>query len=211
MIRLMIVDDDILIRESLKVILGTYEGIEVVGAFENGKECVDSLQKVEIDMILLDMRMPVMDGIEVLKYLKGKGSIVPEGNIHVLVLTTFDEDDLINGALSYGASGYILKNSTPDKIVSAIRAVADGNGVFHQDIIKRMGEVGEIKVPTLKGLSEREMDIVKEIACGLSNKEIAENLYISEGTVKNYITSILTKLNLKHRTQIAVAYLKQSK
>ena len=206
--RLMVVDDDILIRESLKVILGTYEGIEVVGSAENGKDCIDQLEQLAVDILLLDMRMPVMTGVEVLKYLHTQGKLAPVGNIQVLVLTTFDEDELIQGAMAHGAGGYILKNSTPDQIVSAIRAVAGGHGVYQQDIIKRMGAVHTPDTANLEGLSAREMDIVREVAEGLSNKEIAEKLYISEGTVKNYITSILTKMDLKHRTQIAVAYLK---
>ena len=205
---LLIVDVDVLVRERLQVLLGTYEGIEVVDVAEVGKVCIDKLEALEVDTLLLDMRMPVMNGVEVLKYLSKHKRLVPEGVIQALVLTTFDEDDLIQGAMQYGASGYILKNSTPDQIVSAIRAVAGGHGVYHQDIIKKMQTVAPV-TPTLEGLSAREMDIVRELAEGLSNKEIAEKLYISEGTVKNYITSILTKLDLKHRTQIAVAYLKQ--
>lgn len=209
MIKLLIVDDDMLIRESLKLILNTFDDIQVVGTSANGKECIDFLIKEEVDLVLLDLRMPIMDGIEVLKYTKEH---LRKDALKVLVLTTFDEDDLINSAIYYGASGYILKNSTPDNIVHALRAVAAGNSVFHNEIVKRMGEKNVVTHSTSwknYGLSGREMELVEQIAEGLSNKEIAEKLFISEGTVKNYITSILTKMNLKHRTQIAIAYLKR--
>ena len=206
MIKVLIVDDDLLIRESLKLILATFEGIEVVETKESGKSCLDFLKSNEVDLVLLDLRMPIMDGIEVLKQQKLEGR-----KEKFLVLTTFDEDDLIKSALHYGASGYILKNSTPDHIVQAIRTVAGGNSVFHPDVLKSISKASlEPKADWDKyGLSARELDIVKEVAKGLSNKEIASKLYISEGTVKNYMTSILGKMNLNHRTQIAIAYLKK--
>lgn len=209
MIKLLIVDDDMLIRESLKLILGTFEDIKVLDVKANGKECIDFVSKEEVDVILLDLRMPIMDGIEVLKYISTHLSAKA---VRVLVLTTFDEDDLISSALRHGAAGYLLKNSKPDMIVHALRAVAAGNSVFHDGIIKRMEKSDGLaynKDWNTYGLSKREEEIVEQIAKGLSNKEIAQELFISEGTVKNYITSILTKMDLKHRTQIAIAYLKK--
>lgn len=206
MIKVLLVDDDILIRESLKLILSTFEDLDVIGTCESGKGCLDFLKDNEVDLVLLDLRMPIMDGIEVLKQKSQE-----EKKERYLVLTTFDEDDLIKSALYYGADGYILKNSTPDHIVHAIRTVAGGNSVFHPDVLKSIGNVEtNHKVDwNTYGLSQREMEIVEEVAEGLSNKEIANKLYISEGTVKNYMTSILTKMDLKHRTQIAIAYLKK--
>ncbi|MGL4736301.1 MAG: response regulator [Cellulosilyticaceae bacterium] len=209
MVRVLVVDDDSLIRESLKLILGSFEGIEVVDVAANGKECIDKVKNCEVDVVLLDMRMPIMTGVEVLKYFKAQG--LP---LKTLVLTTFDEDELIAGALEHGAAGYILKNSTPDKIAQAIRSVAVGHGVFETEIIQRMGDQSkeqgkdQRKDLTQYGLSKRELEMVELVAEGLSNKEIAEKLYISEGTVKNYITSVLGKMDLKHRTQIAITYIK---
>ncbi|WP_083258712.1 response regulator [Cellulosilyticum sp. I15G10I2] len=205
MIRLLIADDDILIRESLRIIIGTDADIEVIGTVQNGKECIDYIKEKQIDIILLDVRMPIMDGIEVLKYLEIHK--LRQTGLKILVLTTFDEDEHIRAAIANGASGFLLKNSTPDKIIAAIKSVALGNGAFETEVINRLNTLKSNKHIESYGLSNRELEIVDQIAKGLSNKEIACKLFISEGTVKNYITSILSKMNLKHRTQIAIAYL----
>ena len=207
MIKLLIADDDTLIRESLKIIIGTDAAIEVVGTAENGKECIDFLQRERVDVILLDLRMPIMDGIEVLKYFSINLAYNP--GIKILVLTTFDEDEHIKEAIAHGASGFLLKNSTPDKIITAIKSIALGNGVFETEVIKRLNVGMANKSMEIYDLSARETEIVECIAQGFSNKEISTKLFISEGTVKNYITSILTKMNLRHRTQIAITYLKR--
>ncbi len=203
--RLLIVDDDTLIRESLKIIIGAEQDIEVIGTVQNGKACIDFINENPADIILLDLRMPVMDGIEVMKYLNARGFL--KEDLKVLVLTTFDEDDHVKAAIAEGASGFLLKNSTPDKIIAAIRSISAGNGVFETEVISRLSTFKSNKGMISYGLSSREMEIAEQIAEGLSNKEIADKLFISEGTVKNYITSILSKMNLKHRTQIAIAYL----
>ncbi len=209
MIRLVIVDDDILIRESLKIIIGIDEEIEVVATLENGKECIDFLSKNEVDMILLDMRMPVMNGEEVLAEIRRR-----KIDVKVLILTTFDEENLISSAIKHNSNGYLLKSSKPDKIISGIKSVNMGNGVFEADIVSKLVINNEDKEENNKDnilqeydLSEREKEVVKLIARGLSNKEIAGEIFLSEGTVKNHITSILSKMDLKHRTQIAITYL----
>ncbi len=203
--RLAIVDDDTLIRESLKIIIGADPQIEVVGTAANGKEALSLLEKGNVDILLLDLRMPIMDGIELLKYLHKQEKMLP-----VLVLTTFDEEELIREAISNGAAGFVLKNSTPDKILAAIKAVFAGNGAFEKEVVHKLNSQlkGSSHKMEVYELTAREEEIVEGIAEGLSNKEIASKLYISEGTVKNYITSILTKMNLTHRTQIAICYLK---
>lgn len=205
MIKLLITDDDTLIRESLKIIIGTDPDIEVAGTAANGKECITFLQKEQVDVVLLDLRMPIMDGIEVLKYLKQTKLL--EAGLKSLVLTTFDEDELIKEAIDNGAAGFLLKNSAPDKIMSAIKSVSLGNGVFDTEVVRRLNVGSNSKNMESYGLSTRELEIAQKISEGLSNKEIAVELFISEGTVKNYITSILTKMDLKHRTQIAITYL----
>lgn len=209
MIRLVIVDDDVLIRESLKIIIGIDKDIEVVATLENGKECIDFLCKNKVDVVLLDMRMPIMNGEEVLAEISNRNI-----DVNVLILTTFDEDNLINSAIKYKSSGYLLKTSKPDKIISAIKSVALGNGVFESDIVSKiaLGSKDIDKVDKDKSLgkydlTDREKEVVKLIARGLSNKEIAGEIFLSEGTVKNHITSILSKMDLKHRTQIAIEYL----
>lgn len=152
-----------------------------------------------------------MSGGEVLAYLQSHEATY--GHIKTLVLTTFDEENLIHEALSRGACGYLLKNSKPDKIIRALESVAAGNGVFETSLIQKLGRPSEVWARMQMAqyeLSKRELEITQLIARGLSNKEIASALYISEGTVKNYITAILTKMDLKHRTQIAIAYLKST-
>lgn len=203
MIRLIIVDDDVYVRAGLKIIIESDPEIEVVASLENGKECIDFLTKNEIDVVLLDMRMPIMGGEEVLEEIKKRNI-----DVKVLVLTTFDEEKLISSAIRNKANGYLLKSSKPEKIMSGIKSVHLGNGVFEADIVSKL-IVNEKNGEDLEvyNLTDREKDIVRLISEGYSNKEIASEIFLSEGTVKNHITSILSKIDLKHRTQIAIAYL----
>lgn len=207
MIKLIIVEDDVLIRESLKIIIDIDKDIEVVKTLENGKECIDFLSQNEVDVVLLDMRMPIMNGEEVLAEISKRNI-----DVKVLILTTFDEDNLISSAIKYKTNGYLLKSSKPDKIISGIKSVSLGNGVFESDIVSKLSvgkENDNINKMDKYELTQREIDIVKLISDGLSNKEISCELFLSEGTVKNHITSILSKMDLKHRTQIAIEYLKR--
>ncbi|KOA18202.1 oxygen regulatory protein NreC [Clostridium homopropionicum DSM 5847] len=203
-IRVLIADDDSLIRESLKIILGMDDNIEIVDTVDNGLKAVEMCAKNLIDIALLDIRMPILNGVEAAK------KIAENTNCKPLILTTFDEDDYIKDALKNGAKGYILKNNSPEKIINAIKTVYSGNTVMQDEILDKIKEGLNYKKNYIDEsiFTERELDIIKAIAEGLSNKEISCKLFISEGTVKNYITNILSKTNLKHRTQIAIYYLK---
>lgn len=203
--KLILCDDDTLIREGLKLIISSQPDFEIVGIGSNGKEAVKLCRENEIDIALLDIRMPEMDGIEAAEIMLKENLCKP------LLLTTFDEQELIYRALKVGVSGYILKNTPTDGIFNAIRTVYTGGTVFQEDILQYIRESavknsGSSAVFEL--LSERELDIVKLIAEGLSNQEIADKLFLSNGTVRNYISVILEKTGLEHRTQIAVKYLK---
>lgn len=203
MIRLIIVDDDVLIREGLKIIIGADPEIEVVATLENGKECIDYLTKNQVDVVLLDMRMPVMNGEQVLEEINKR-----KIDTKVLILTTFDEEQLISSAIKHNTNGYLLKNSKPEKIISGIKSVNLGNGVFEAEIIAKLAiENNKNENLEIYNLTDREKEVVRLISEGYSNKEIASEIFLSEGTVKNHITSILSKMDLKHRTQIAIAYL----
>lgn len=204
-IKLVIGEDDDLIRESLKIILGANSNIEVLDAFPNGREVLEYIVRNEVDIALLDVRMPIMNGVLATKEINEKS------NTKVIILTTFDEDDYIKSAISYGAKGYLLKNTPPDKIISAIEMVYAGNSVIQEEVLSKLSSNLDYKEKEefdMKQFTEREIEIIKEISKGASNKEISSNLFISEGTVKNYITSILQKTGLSHRTQIAIKYLK---
>ncbi|GCD09793.1 response regulator [Clostridium tagluense] len=204
-IKVLIADDDILIREGLKIILGLDSEFEVVGCVSNGLEALEMCIEETVDVALLDVRMPVMNGVQAVR------EIAMKTTTKTLILTTFDEDEYIFEALKNGARGYLLKNNSPDKIKDAIKTVFGGNIVMQDVILDKVTQgfktSRQDKVPKGDTFTEREIDVVKAISEGLSNKEISNKLYISEGTVKNYITSILNKTGLKHRTQIAIYYL----
>lgn len=203
-IKVIIADDDELIRESLKIILDINEDIEVLGTFKNGEEAMKFCLINKVDIALLDVRMPIMNGVEATK------EISERTDSRVIILTTFDEDQYISKALKFGAKGYILKNNTPDKILDTIRMVYRGNSVLQEEILQKVKEnlINKEKSKCKYDFTEREIEIIKAISEGLSNKEISNKIFISEGTVKNYITSILNKTGLEHRTQIAISYLK---
>lgn len=206
MIRVLLADDDAIIREGLKMILDTQEDMECVGAAVNGQEAVDMSRRYRPDVAMLDIRMPVMDGIAAAKEMMDNGYSNP------LLLTTFDEPELILRALKAGVGGYILKNSPAERILSAIRMIHSGGSVFQKDILEfirsRVSLEGTSNQMFELLLSPREMEIAGLIAEGLSNKDICERLYLTNGTVRNHISTILEKTGLEHRTQIAVHYLK---
>lgn len=206
MIRILIADDDAIIREGLKMIIETQQDMEFLGAASNGKEALELCSKLKPDIVMLDIRMPLMDGIEAAQTMLEEKLSLP------LLLTTFDEPELILRALRAGINGYILKNSPAERILSAIRVVHAGGTVFQADVL----EFIRSRVSSYQSgsnlfellLSPREIEIVKLIAEGLSNKEIGETLFLTNGTVRNHISTILEKTGLEHRTQIAVKYLR---
>ncbi|MCX8129853.1 MAG: response regulator transcription factor [Clostridia bacterium] len=203
-IRLLIADDDALIRDGLKIILGMDGDFEIVDCVDNGLKALELCLREKIDVALLDVRMPVMNGVQAAREICEKTSVKP------LILTTFDDDEFITTAVRNGVRGYLLKNNPPDKIKDAIKMVYGGNTVM-QDIVMDKIKEGLNTVSSSKldksMFSDRELEIMELISKGLSNREISGKLYISEGTVKNYITSVLNKTGLEHRTQIAIYYL----
>jgi DNA-binding NarL/FixJ family response regulator len=202
-IKLLIADDDSLIRESLKIILELDQEFNVLACVVNGQEAIEYCLNNQVDVALLDIRMPVLNGVEAIKEIAEKTST------KCLILTTFDEDEYISSAVRYGAKGYILKNNSPDKIKAAIKVVYSGNIVMQEGMLDKVLKDNDNSSKLNKDIfTERELEVMGAIADGLSNRAISGRLFISEGTVKNYITSILDKTNLEHRTQIAIYYLK---
>lgn len=205
-ITVMIADDNSFIREGLKIILTTYEEIEVAGTVNDGAEAVDFCRRHNVDIVLLDIRMPNMNGVEAAKRITEETSTKP------IILTTFDDDDYILDAIRNGAKGYLLKNTEPERIRDAIKTVYSGNSILQADVLEKIKlnlkeeKTAHVKVDK-KLFTERELGIMALIAKGLSNKEISKQLYISEGTTANYISAILGKTGLEHRTQIAIYYL----
>lgn len=206
MISVLIADDDAIIREGLKMIIETQPDLKFLGAAENGKMAVELCRQLKPEVTLLDIRMPIMDGIQAAEEMMKDGLSIP------LLLTTFDEPDLILRALRAGVNGYILKNSPADRILSAIRAINAGGTVFQADVLEfiRSRVTNPVSGTNLfmSLLSPRELEVVELIAEGLSNKDIGEKLCLSNGTVRNHISTILEKTGLEHRTQIAIQYLK---
>ncbi|MBE6053052.1 MAG: response regulator transcription factor [Clostridium sartagoforme] len=206
-IKLVIADDDELIRESLRIILSYDKEIEVVEAFGNGMDLVNFILKNPVDVALVDVRMPLVNGV------KSTLEISKNTNTKVIILTTFDEDEYIREGIKNGAKGYLLKNTKPDKIIETIKLVDKGIAVIQEEILNKLSQnivsSDDKKEKIDKSIfTERELEVMKAVSEGLSNKEISKKLYISEGTVKNYITSILQKTGLTHRTQIAIYYIK---
>jgi DNA-binding NarL/FixJ family response regulator len=213
MIRLFIVDDQTIIRHGLKSLLEIQADLTVVGDAGNGQEALEAIaflqQQSQLpDVVLLDVRMPVMDGVATTIELKKH---YPE--IKILILTTFDDDEYISQAMNYGAKGYLLKDSPPEDLAIAIRVVNKNNTYMGSGLLEKMlqhtTQPGVAKVPIAQQLAElspREKEVLNLIATGANNREIAQELYISEKTVKNHVTSILSKLNLRDRTQAALLF-----
>jgi DNA-binding NarL/FixJ family response regulator len=207
-IRLVIADDQSLFREGLRTLLSTRPEVDVVGEAANGADAVALVERLEPDVVLMDLRMPVMDGIQATAKLRERWPSIP-----VLVLTTFDDDASLFGALRAGAAGYLLKDVSSDTLMSAIGAATRGEAYLQSAVTGRvvaafarlMESGGGARAEALViPLSAREREIVALLGHGASNKEIADRLCLAEGTVKNHVTNILTKLDVRDRTQAAI-------
>lgn len=209
MIKIMIADDKELIRSSLEIILNANPNFKVIASVADGTEVLSSIEEEKPDIILMDIRMPKMDGTVATKYVKEK---YPE--IKVIILTTFDDDDFIFSALKYGASGYVLKGVSTKELYQTIETVNQGGAMINPDIagkvfkwFSRMAQSNYTVNPddqATNKFSKKELRVIQQVGFGLSNKEIAAKLYLSEGTVRNYISSILAELELRDRTQLAI-------
>ena len=204
MIRLLIADDEAMVRRGLRMVLEAEDDLQVVGEASDGIEAIEEAGRVRPDVILMDVRMPRLDGVEACRRL------VAEQDAKVVVLTTFDLDEHLFAAVRAGASGFLLKASRPEELVTAIRAAYAGNALVEPRMTKRLLEEFARRPASPDGerlfaeLTDRERDVLLEVARGASNAEIAERLYISETTVKTHINHILAKLNVRDRIQAVV-------
>ena len=209
MVKVLIADDQELIRQSLKIVLGTDSEMEITDSVGDGTDVLKSLEKNVPDVILMDVRMPKMDGTVCTKEVKKK---YPD--VKIIILTTFDDDDFIYSALKYGASGYILKGISMEGLKQAIMTVHRGGSMINPDIATKVVRLFsqmaqsdfaiEVDEKGSDELTKSEKIIIQRVGQGLSNKEIAGKLYLSEGTVRNNISRILSKLGLRDRTQLAI-------
>ena len=207
MIRVLIVDDQSLVRTGFRLILSGEPGIEVVGEARDGAEATALAAELTPDVVLMDVRMPDVDGIEATRRI-----VVDETSPRVLVLTTFDLDDIVYDALRAGASGFLLKDAPEERLLTAIQVVAEGGSLFAPSVTRRLIEEFSRRVPTapppaFEDLTTRELEVLRLLAQGRSNAEIATHLVVSEHTVKTHVAHILQKLDLRDRTQaVVVAY-----
>lgn len=212
MIKLLLVDDQDILVEGLKLILGMEEDIEISGTANNGKKAYEFCKWNMPDVVLMDIQMPELNGVEVTKMIRRDFP-----RVKVIVLTTFNDDEYIYDALKNGASGYLLKDTSPSEIARAVRTVYNGGALIQSEVavkvIDKFSELAKEKReknidPRADLLTDREKDICRLIAEGKNNKEISDELFLSQGTVKNHITRVLIKLDLRDRTQLAVFTIK---
>ena len=209
-IRVLLVDDQALVRSGFRMLIESSDGIEIVGEAENGAQALELMETTPVDVVLMDIRMPVMDGVEATRRIVASGATA-----HVLVLTTFDADDYVYAALRAGASGFLLKDSRPDELLQAIHSVANGDAVMAPSATRRLLDHIVPLLPTSSGrvdsrldvLTDREREVLVEIAKGATNAEISTTLYMAEGTVKTHIGRLFAKLHARDRVQLVlIAY-----
>ena len=214
MIKLLLADDQDILTEGLKLLLGAEEDIEIVGTANNGKKAYDLCRIRKPDLVLMDIQMPEVNGVEATAMIKKD---FPQ--IKIIVLTTFNDDEYIFDALKNGASGYMLKDASPMEILEAVRTVYNGGALIQSEVaVKVIDQFSQLAKDTRDKhidpkaglLTDREIEICRLIAEGKSNKEIADELYLSQGTVKNHITKMLLKLELRDRTQLAIFTIKNN-
>ncbi len=202
-VRLLLVDDHTVVRQGLKMVLGLEPDLEIVGEAGNGQEALDAIPLLKPEVVLMDLLMPVMDGVTAIRNIKQR---YPD--IEVVALTSVLEDRLVIDAVEAGAAGYLLKETGPEELIEAIKAAAKGEVRLHPKAQKRL--IREVRTPEMReSLTERETDTLRLVAKGLSNKEIAKELEVSEVTVKTHVSSVLSKLHLSSRTQAALFALKE--
>lgn len=209
MIKVLIADDQELIRQSLQIVLNSKQDIEVSDVAANGQEVIQCIRKNKPDIILMDIRMPKMDGVQCTKIIKEN---YPQ--IKIIILTTFDDDEYVFNALKYGASGYLLKGVSMDELSDVIRTVYSGRAMINPDIaakvLRLFSQMAQtnytipVEEKDIRQLTKTEWRIIAQVEKGASNKEIADTLSLSEGTIRNYLSTILNKLNLRDRTQLAI-------
>lgn len=206
-VRVLVADDQEIVRTGLTIILNAQPGIEVVGGAGNGRQAVELARRLRPDVCLFDIRMPIMDGIEATRALAGPSVAEP---LAVVVITTFDLDDYVYAALRAGARGFLLKEAGPDLLSQAVHAAANGDALIAPSVTTRLlkafadaGPASPLKQP-IETLTDREEQMLLAVARGRTNKEIADELYITLSTVKSHITSLMTKLGVRNRVEIAM-------
>lgn len=206
MIRVLLVDDQSMVRTGFRTILESEDGIVVVGEAENGQIAIDRALDLSPDVICMDVQMPVMDGLESTAEIVRRGAAGA-----VLMLTTFDRDDFLFQALAAGASGFLLKTAEAEALIDAVTALANGDGLLSPEVTRRViersvrsPEITTATAPELTTLTDRELEVLHLVATGLSNAEVAAQLFVGEATVKTHVSNLLTKLDIRDRIHVVI-------